>query len=260
MADIIVTGYRQASPAARAIIMDNEEFRAVAYDDKQPNAVLTSVAAVRGVPTIGWGHIRGVTALDIVNKRTISRDDALVLLSQDMSMVYQTLYTVFGKALCESLTQGQYDALVSFFFNVAPSKAPTLVSYIKAKRFRDVPAQMTRFIYSGGTMMKGLITRRRAEVDLWNEGQAQTGAAPAGSIGAEARSLWSRLTSRTVKASLLAGFTGVGTATTAAIGALGPWAQDGFLKTMLVTFVTISTISAFAAAALRAADQKGTNV
>ena len=73
------------------------------------------------------------------------------------------------------LNQYQYDAIVSFIFNVGVGAflRSTLLKKINEKRFKDVPNEINKwtFITSNGKKIvsNGLKNRRDAEIKLWQE-------------------------------------------------------------------------------------------
>lgn len=69
------------------------------------------------------------------------------------------------------LMQNQFDALVSFVFNVGRGAfgQSTLLKVLNQGKYDEVPAQLRRWIYSGGKKIDGLINRREAEIELWNK-------------------------------------------------------------------------------------------
>ena len=68
------------------------------------------------------------------------------------------------------LNQNQFDALVSFVFNVGNNafRDSTLVKVLNAGHFDQVPTQLRRWIRDNGKIVKGLINRREKEIALWN--------------------------------------------------------------------------------------------
>lgn len=108
----------------------------------------------------GWGWIRWRDGL--------SADQIEVLLSE--KDIRESEDTV-NRYVTPMLSQNQFDALVSFAFNVG-SRAfqnSTLVRRINTGNREDVPAQFRRWIYAGGETHDGLVARRETEVERWNE-------------------------------------------------------------------------------------------
>ncbi len=111
-----------------------------------------------GVPTIGYGHTRGVRMGD-----RISRYWAEDLLRRDLRVAEDGV-----NALGVAKTQGQFDALVSFVFNLGIER---LEQSTLLRRIRDgdsrkaITAEWMRWVYADGKRLKGLEKRRAWEVE-----------------------------------------------------------------------------------------------
>lgn len=129
-----------------------------------------------GLPTIGVGHlltkseltsgkivIKGVT---VKYANGLTNQQVIDLLAQDVAPVGQ----VVTKAVTVPLTQNQFDALVSFAFNVgnAAFSGSTLLKVLNQKQYKEVPEQLLRWTRSGGKVVPGLVNRRENEIKLWN--------------------------------------------------------------------------------------------
>lgn len=70
-----------------------------------------------------------------------------------------------------SLNRNQFASLTSFTFNLGLGvlKSSTLLKRVNAERHSEVPPQINRFVYAGGKVLKGLVTRRLAEAKLYQE-------------------------------------------------------------------------------------------
>jgi lysozyme len=69
-----------------------------------------------------------------------------------------------------SVNQNQYDALVSFVFNlgIGAFRKSTLLKKIQANpNDPAIRAEFMKWVNAGGKPLKGLITRRAAEADLY---------------------------------------------------------------------------------------------
>lgn len=113
-----------------------------------------------GVWTIGYGHTRGVKA-----GMTITPAIADQLLIEDVKPCEKAI-----NALGINLRQGQFDALVSFLFNVGTGQFnnSTLKRLILAGvDDEQIIEQFSRWIYAGGVVMPGLVIRREEEAALW---------------------------------------------------------------------------------------------
>lgn len=130
---------------------------------------------VAGLPTIGVGHLLTRDELssgkihiigeDVKYRDGLTEDQIDRLLAQDLR---PTEGTVTNNVLVD-LLQHQFDALVSFVFNVGRSAfmASTLLRKLNAGIFEEVPVQMRRWVYAGGRRVQGLVNRREKEVRLW---------------------------------------------------------------------------------------------
>jgi lysozyme len=67
------------------------------------------------------------------------------------------------------LTQGQFDALVSWTFNagVGSMEHSTLLRLLNAGGYAVVPSQLLKWVYAAGVKEPGLVRRRDAEIMLW---------------------------------------------------------------------------------------------
>lgn len=76
-------------------------------------------------------------------------------------------------AVLPVLTQNQFDALVSFIYNVgfANFRNSTLLSFIKSKKpASEITHAFNMWNKSGGKVLQGLVLRRKAEANLFNTG------------------------------------------------------------------------------------------
>ena len=67
----------------------------------------------------------------------------------------------------------QYDALVSFVFNVGSKKfkTSTLLRLLNEGKFNEAAKQFNRWIYSAGQKSNGLVKRRQLERSLFEGAQ-----------------------------------------------------------------------------------------
>ena len=111
-----------------------------------------------GKLTIGYGHVilSGENFSD-----AITEENAEILLKQDVSSAENTL----NRLVIIELSQNQFDALVSFVYNVG-SKAfekSTLLRFLNENKLELAAEQFSRWIFAKGVVQKGLINRRVAE-------------------------------------------------------------------------------------------------
>lgn len=118
-----------------------------------------------GIPTIGYGHTHGVT-MDLA----CSQEEADSWLKVD---------AVWAEACVNShavklLTQNQFDALVSFVFNLGCEAftGSSLLRAINRGDFMTAANEFLRWIHAGQQILPGLVRRRTAEKDLFQQQQA----------------------------------------------------------------------------------------
>lgn len=120
-----------------------------------------------GVPTIGYGHILGVKM-----GTEITALEAEELLKQDVSHFEQGVSRLINE-LDINITQPQFDALVSFAFNLGLGnlKKSTLLKKLYLMKQGDklsmqaVAKEFLRWNKAGGKVLQGLVNRRQAESD-----------------------------------------------------------------------------------------------
>lgn len=114
-----------------------------------------------GVPTIGYGHTRGVAI-----NQSITQDEANTFLSMDLF----TAERAVEASVFTLLNQNQFDSLVSFVFNLGETALlrSTLLKDINKKAFDDVASNFKKWVYAGNVVMPGLVLRRDAEARLFD--------------------------------------------------------------------------------------------
>ena len=121
---------------------------------------LEAYKCAAGVWTIGYGSTKEVKEGD-----TLTQGEADYLLRHEMDE-----YEGYVKdSVTVDLDQNQFDALVSWVFNLGPSnlKASTMLKVLNNKEFEEVPSQIKRWNKAGGKVLQGLIRRREAEALLF---------------------------------------------------------------------------------------------
>jgi len=121
---------------------------------------LEAYKCAAGVWTIGYGSTKEVKEGD-----TLTQGEADYLLKYEMDE-YEGYVNDMVKV---DLNQNQFDALVSWVFNLGPSNlsSSTLLTRINNKDWKDVPNQIKRWNKAGGKVLEGLIRRREAEALLF---------------------------------------------------------------------------------------------
>jgi lysozyme len=128
-----------------------------------------------GAPTIGIGHLLNrserMSGKIIIKGKPVAYRDGLTtqqcwdLLEQDLGPAEKTI----NAAVKVALNQNQFDALVSFVFNVGDSafQNSTLLKELNKGNYEKVPVQLRRWVLDNGKTVKGLISRREKEIGLW---------------------------------------------------------------------------------------------
>ena len=119
-----------------------------------------------GIPTVCVGHTRTVSR-DMVG-RGFSDAVCADLLSQDTKVAEKAI----KRAVKAPITQGQYDALTSFVFNVggANFESSTLLRKANSEDCLGAGKEFERWVYARGQRLPGLVKRRAAERALWEAG------------------------------------------------------------------------------------------
>jgi lysozyme len=117
---------------------------------------------VGGYRTIGYGHLLS----NDDNRESINLEEAEKLLSLDISKAENSVQ----RNIKIDLTQGQFDALVSFTFNLgsAALQRSTLRHKINRHEHDQVPKEFRRWVYANGIIRAGLVKRRSIEAEIYN--------------------------------------------------------------------------------------------
>lgn len=107
--------------------------------------------------TIGYGHY----GKDVDENQTITKEQALLLLKKDMKR-FETKVMKYNN--CYNFTQNEFDALVSFAYNVGNIDQLTEKGTRTKKEIADA---MLLYIKSGGSVLNGLRKRRNRERELF---------------------------------------------------------------------------------------------
>ncbi len=116
-----------------------------------------------GLPTIGYGHlVRAFERFDV----PLTEASATALLRSDVGVAEAAVQRFIAVDLC----QHQFDALVSFTFNLggAVLQRSTLRRVLNRGDYGAVSGQMRRYVFAGGRRLPGLIRRRQMEAALFD--------------------------------------------------------------------------------------------
>jgi len=83
-----------------------------------------------------------------------------------------------GRLVKVPLTQGQFDALVDFCFNLGEGRlaSSTLLKVLNGARYEAAGEQLLRWDLAAGQVNTGLKGRREAELELWQSTSAEQAA------------------------------------------------------------------------------------
>lgn len=112
--------------------------------------------------TIGYGHTRGVCL-----GQTCTEEEAEQFLKEDLELAEAEVNKVAEKV---DLTQGQFDSLVSFTFNIGAGNFQT--STLRRKVLNNpadpsIKAEFGKWVYVRGKVNQGLQRRRLEESRLY---------------------------------------------------------------------------------------------
>ena len=113
-----------------------------------------------GVPTIGWGHTKGVKM-----GQHITVQQAEDMLIEDIAPIERLL-----NGMKINFRQEQFDALVSWIFNFGEGKFKGSTMYkriVGNAKDEEITDQMVKWINAAGCPLPGLMKRRVAEANLF---------------------------------------------------------------------------------------------
>jgi lysozyme len=119
------------------------------------------------VPTIGYGNTFYKNGKKVtLNDKPITEQKAIEMLKQSLEKFEQYVdsYTT------DSITQNQFDALVSFCYNLGPAnlKSSTLLKKVNANpNDQTIKDEFLKWTKAGGRKLAGLVKRREAEAALY---------------------------------------------------------------------------------------------
>lgn len=114
-----------------------------------------------GVVTIGYGS----TGTHVSMGQTLTVQQAEDLLRKDVSRFEEGV----GKLVKVTINQNQFDALVSFSFNLGLGNlsSSTLLKKLNAGDYQGASLEFERWNKAGGKVLNGLTRRRLAEKELF---------------------------------------------------------------------------------------------
>ena len=120
-----------------------------------------------GVPTIGYGATFYEDGTKVkLTDNPITEEKATELLKNMLS-----IFEKYVDSYCvDTINQNQFDALVSFCYNVGQGnlKSSTLLKKVnKNPNDETISAEFMKWVKGGGKTLPGLVSRREAEANLY---------------------------------------------------------------------------------------------
>ena len=140
---------RRIGQAGLALIKQFEGCRLIAYQ------------CSAGVWTIGYGHTVGV-----YKGMKITQKKAEAYLLQDVAKIEKYINNPSYVPFTAQLNQNQFDALVSFAFNLGQGNVKKLCT---GRTINQIPSAMQQYCKAAGKTLPGLQRRRKAEAALYNK-------------------------------------------------------------------------------------------
>ncbi len=117
-----------------------------------------------GKPTVGYGHlIKSSETASFANG--VTQKQALEILEKDADYAVAAV----NRLVRTPLTQNQFDALVSFTFNLGEGALAksSLLKELNAGHTLQAAQEFHKWINAGGKQVQGLVNRRKAESELF---------------------------------------------------------------------------------------------
>ena len=113
-----------------------------------------------GVWTIGYGHTKGVTPNMVITEKQAEQ-----FLIEDL----QDSVDWVNRLVKVPVNQNQFDALVSFVFNIGPTQFndSTMLRKLNTKDYNGAANEFKRWKYDNGRVIQGLVNRRADEEKLY---------------------------------------------------------------------------------------------
>lgn len=115
-----------------------------------------------GVWTIGYGH-----TAHVYRGQVCTQQEADAWLAQDITIAENAV----NRLVTVKLTQGEFDALVDFTFNLGVARLAnsTLLDDLNHGNYEAAANEFEKWVYAGGTVVAGLLKRRQAEKERFQQ-------------------------------------------------------------------------------------------
>lgn len=124
--------------------------------------------ATNGEPyTIGVGHTSMAGPPKVTKGMTITEHEAEEILTRDLVKYEKAVEDHAGP----EFSQNQFDAMVSFCFNIGPGnfKSSSVARHHKARNYHAAAESFLKWNKAAGKVMKGLTDRRKLEKELYEK-------------------------------------------------------------------------------------------
>ncbi len=164
---LVVAGIQEAKRRRRATPDYDLSDRGAALVGRFEGVYLRPYNDPVGYCTVGVGHLLKYANCDGSEASLPSVQAAWDLLAEDM----ETKYIPALSFVLVPLNQNQVDALLSFIYNVGNGafKSSTLLRKLNERDYGSVPSELMKWTKAGGVTLAGLVTRRKAEGELFME-------------------------------------------------------------------------------------------
>lgn len=145
------------------------------YADELPNGDCKAYRdpGPSGLPiTIGIGttyYSTGTSAAAKYGARPVRLGDVLTRTQAEecFAVVMDERERLVAQKLKAPVTQGMYDALISFYYNLAPDSWPQQIDRCNAGNYEECAASFDKYVMADGVQLPGLVNRRNEEEALF---------------------------------------------------------------------------------------------
>ena len=147
--------------------IDEDDKMGLVYDElikRWEGLRLKAYLDTGGVWTIGWGHTKTVKP-----GMEITVEQAQELFDKDTKWAVNAV----NNYVKVPLKQHQFDALVSFTYNVGATafRKSTLLRELNSGNYQEAAEQFLRWKYDNGEVIRGLLNRRKSEKHYFLTGE-----------------------------------------------------------------------------------------
>lgn len=137
--------------------------KGVGFIKRHEGLMLVPYICPAGYRTIGYGHL-----LTDDSVHSITASDAINFLNSDIDVCEDAIKRLINVPL----SQNQFDALVSFVFNLGSGslQRSSLRAKLNRLEYDCASNEFTKWVFAAGKRIQGLVRRRTEEMDLFKYG------------------------------------------------------------------------------------------